>query len=71
MENALLVGLSRQSALRRELDVIANNIANLNTTGFKADGAVFQEHIPPAARGDGFRSTRPAHQFRDRPRDVA
>jgi flagellar basal-body rod protein FlgF/flagellar basal-body rod protein FlgG len=57
MENALLVGLSRQSALRRELDVIANNIANLNTTGFKADGAVFQEHIPPAARGDGFRAT--------------
>jgi flagellar basal-body rod protein FlgF len=57
MENALLVGLSRQSVLRRELDVIANNIANLNTTGFKADGAVFQEHIPPAARGDGLRPT--------------
>ena len=41
MENALLIGLSRQTALRRELDVVANNIANLNTTGFKADGAVF------------------------------
>ena len=35
------LGLSRQIALRRELDVVANNIANLNTTGFKADGAVF------------------------------
>ena len=35
MQNALLVGLSRQVALGRELDVIANNIANLNTTGFK------------------------------------
>ena len=38
MENTLLIGLSRQIALQRELDVVANNIANLNTTGFKADG---------------------------------
>ena len=29
MENALLIGLSRQIALQRELDVVANNIANL------------------------------------------
>ena len=41
MENTLLIGLSRQIALQRELDVVANNIANINTTGFKADGAVF------------------------------
>lgn len=50
MENALLVGLSRQVALARELDVVANNIANLNTTGFKADGAVFEEFIGQTAR---------------------
>jgi len=50
MENALLVGLSRQVALARELDVVANNIANLNTTGFKADGAVFEEFIGNTAR---------------------
>jgi flagellar basal-body rod protein FlgF len=56
MQNALLVGLSRQSALSRELDVIANNIANLNTTGFKADGAVFQEHLMAGATGSGLRS---------------
>jgi flagellar basal-body rod protein FlgF len=53
MENALLVGLSRQTALRRQLDVIANNIANLNTTGFKGDGVVFQQFLTPDARGDG------------------
>ena len=45
MENALLIGLSRQMALQRELDVVANNIANLNTTGFKADGAMFEEFL--------------------------
>jgi flagellar basal-body rod protein FlgF len=54
MENSLLIGLSRQMALRRELDVVANNIANLNTNGFKADGAVFQEFLMPVARADQF-----------------
>ena len=54
MENALLVGLSRQNALRRELDVVANNIANMNTSGFKADGAVFGEYLNTGARGDQF-----------------
>jgi flagellar basal-body rod protein FlgF len=46
----LLVGLSRQVTLRRELDVVANNIANINTTGFKANGAVFEEFIGKIAR---------------------
>jgi flagellar basal-body rod protein FlgF len=45
MDNALLIGLSRQTALQRELDVVSNNIANINTTGFKADGAVFAEYL--------------------------
>lgn len=55
MENASLVGLSRQIALQRELDVVANNIANLNTTGFKADNVVFHEHLMPVARANAFR----------------
>ena len=55
MENASLVGLSRQIALARELDVVANNIANLNTTGFKADNVVFHEHLMPVARANAFR----------------
>lgn len=50
MQNALLVGLSRQVALSRELDVVANNIANINTTGYKADGALFEEYLSSAAR---------------------
>jgi flagellar basal-body rod protein FlgF len=52
MENALLIGLSRQTALQRELDVVANNIANVNTTGFKADGAVFAEFLQPRANSE-------------------
>ena len=50
MQNALLVGLSRQVALARELDVVANNIANINTTGFKADGSLFEEYLSLGAR---------------------
>lgn len=52
MQNALLVGLSRQVALARELDVVANNIANINTTGYKADGSLFEEYLSSAARSD-------------------
>jgi flagellar basal-body rod protein FlgF len=37
MENALYVGLSRQIVLRREMDIIANNIANADTAGFKVE----------------------------------
>jgi flagellar basal-body rod protein FlgF len=45
MANTLLIGLSRQTALQRELDVVANNIANVNTTGFKADGTAFSQYL--------------------------
>ena len=54
MENTVLVGLSRQVALQRELDVVANNVANLNTTGFKAGGALFEQYLSPVARDNTF-----------------
>jgi flagellar basal-body rod protein FlgF len=54
MENSLLIGLSRQMTLRREMDTIANNIANVNTAGFRSDRSIFQEHLMPVARADGF-----------------
>jgi flagellar basal-body rod protein FlgF/flagellar basal-body rod protein FlgG len=54
MQNTLLVGLSRQVTLERQMDVVANNIANVNTTGFKADRSVFQEYLMPGAHEDNF-----------------
>ena len=54
MDNALLVGLSRQVALRRELDVIANNIANLNTTWFKGESVMVEQYLDPTARHEYF-----------------
>jgi flagellar basal-body rod protein FlgF/flagellar basal-body rod protein FlgG len=63
MENTALVGLSGQIALQRELDVIANNIANINTTGYKSDNTVFQEHLMPVARANQFRGNDRALSF--------
>lgn len=37
MDNTLMIGLSRQLTLRRDLDITANNIANMNSTGFKLE----------------------------------
>ncbi|MGA8652062.1 MAG: flagellar basal-body rod protein FlgF [Xanthobacteraceae bacterium] len=54
MQNALLVGLSRQMSLSHQLDVVANNIANIDTTGFKADNSSFSEYLMPGASDGDF-----------------
>jgi len=54
MENMLLVGLSRQMTLERQLDVVANNVANVNTNGFKADKPLFEEYLASNAHEDNF-----------------
>lgn len=45
MNNAGYVTLTRQSGLMREMRVIAHNIANASTTGFRREGVVFSEFI--------------------------
>lgn len=54
MENAQLISLSRQIALQRQMDVVANNLANVNTTGFKAEQLLFEEYVEPVARDQDF-----------------
>ena len=54
MENALLIGLSRQMVLERQMDVVANNLANVNTNGFKTDASLFQEYLKTGAHEDNF-----------------
>ncbi|WP_170327819.1 flagellar hook-basal body complex protein [Ruegeria arenilitoris] len=39
------VTLSRQSGLMNEMRLVANNIANANTTGYRAQGLVFSEFV--------------------------
>jgi flagellar basal-body rod protein FlgF len=40
-----MVGLSGQMALRQQLDVVANNVANANTTAYRGDRMLFQSHV--------------------------
>lgn len=40
MDNALLIGVNSQEMLRRRMDVVASNLANMNTAAFKAEVAL-------------------------------
>jgi flagellar basal-body rod protein FlgF len=42
----MYVAVSGAIASQQRLDVIANNLANVNTTGFKADQALFESYMP-------------------------
>jgi flagellar basal-body rod protein FlgF len=50
MDNTMYVALSRQMTLRREMDIIANNIANSDTTGFKVEMAMVRTDPTEGAR---------------------
>jgi flagellar basal-body rod protein FlgF len=52
MENASYIALSRQMVLRREMDVIANNMANLNTPAYKGQSMLFVEYLETSDTGD-------------------
>ncbi|WP_204112707.1 flagellar hook-basal body complex protein [Shimia biformata] len=45
MDNATYTTLTRQAGLMREMSVVANNIANAATTGFRQEGMVFSEYV--------------------------
>lgn len=51
METAGYTTLSRQTGLLREMRIIANNIANANTTGFRQEGMMFSEYVREADGG--------------------
>jgi flagellar basal-body rod protein FlgF len=40
--------------LERQMDVVANNVANINTNGFKADRSLFEEFLNSGAHEDNF-----------------
>lgn len=52
MENASYTTLTRQAGLLREMTMIANNIANSNTTGYRQEGLIFSEFIQSSPDGD-------------------
>lgn len=45
MESPWLISISRQVALRRQMDAVANNVANMNTPGYKSETILFSEYL--------------------------
>lgn len=45
MENSIYVGLSRQVVLQSQMDMVANNIANLSTPGYREQNLLFKEYV--------------------------
>ena len=66
MAQALFTGATGLRAFQRQLEVVANNLANLNTTGFKADRVLFSDLVyrqirsGSGANGDDFGGINPA-----------
>jgi len=52
MENSIYLGLSRQMVLQTNMDIVANNIANMNTHGFRGQNSVFEEYISDPRYGE-------------------
>ncbi|SEL54314.1 flagellar basal-body rod protein FlgF [Roseovarius azorensis] len=58
MENAGYTTLSRQSGLLREMQLVANNIANAATTGYRQEGLIFSEFVKRAEGGESLSMAR-------------
>lgn len=56
MENAQLITLSRATALNRQMNVVANNVANMNTTGYKSENLLFEEYIDSKGSAEAFKT---------------
>jgi len=51
MENTLYIALSRQMVMRQHLDIVANNIANATTAGYKGEQLLFVEYLAETVDG--------------------
>jgi len=70
MENTLLIALSRQTTLKREMTSVANNIANMNTHAYKRESMMFDDFLMRSdggerIMGDKLMFVRDLAQYRD------
>lgn len=64
MDNSIYITLSRQMALFRDMEVTSNNIANVDTPGYKAEKLMFSEHLQKDAKQKDSYATDPL-SYRD------
>ena len=56
MDNINYIALSRQMALWKQMDTVSNNMANMNTAGFKQDDTLFSSYLVQTADAQGIGS---------------
>ena len=72
MDLAGYVALTRQSGLAKELQSVANNIANLSTTGYRREGVIFAEEVQALpVEGGSVAMTEARARYTDEPAGVA
>ena len=54
MDNTKYIALSRQMALWKQMDIVSNNMANMNTSGYKQDDAIFASYLTQTKNAEGF-----------------
>jgi flagellar basal-body rod protein FlgF len=52
MDNSIYVALSKQKAAQRQIDFLANNVANANTVGYKANNVLFRQYLRDDGNGN-------------------
>lgn len=60
MDEGIYIAASGANKQQRKLDIISNNLANLNNTGFKKDQVVFQSMMTPFKNDLSFENSRNA-----------
>lgn len=52
MDTAIYVNLSTQTAVKREIEIVANNLANMTTAGFRAERTLFDDALRKTGGGE-------------------
>ena len=65
METPTYIALSRQLGLRRHMDIVANNMANMNTPAYKAERLIFVEYLQKPSDSDKQSFTQDIGTMRD------
>lgn len=65
MENISYIGLSQQLSLQQQMNMTANNLANMSTPGYKAQQTLFSEYVTQPRGGDVIRQSGNSGSYRN------
>ena len=65
MENISYVGISQQTSLTQQMEVTANNLANMSTPGYKAQSTLFTDYVTADNAKEKLHQTQNFATYRD------